>query len=616
MSENDQPDIYKTRVRYDIEREKRWRPDGPVQYTEFESDNPNLAEHHPDIPANTDCLQNLRVLIVGAGFGGLLFAVRLIQSGFCLATDIILVDTAGGFGGTWWWNQYPGLTCDVESYTYMPLLEETKYMPSQKYVSGIELQEHAQRIAEQWDLSSRGLFGTKADEMIWCDQDGQWTTKVSGADGVSQTIKSQFVILASGLLHSPKIPKLHGLDQYNGKVFHTSRWDYDYTGGSQVDPKMNRLQDKTIGFVGTGASAIQAIPHLARWAKKLVVFQRTPSAVDSRNNRPTDPGWWEEYTNSGQPGWQRRRMENFNAFLSNDCPPQIDLVADQWTKMPSFSAVIGGPRALEPGYLAEISKIDLDRQDSLRRRISDVVTDQKTALSLQPWYEGWCKRPCFSDDFLQTFNRSNVTLVDMNGKGISNLTKKGLLVEQSEFDLDAIIFGTGYTLGGCADRGSVSLTGRNGITFQQKCQTGFATLHGVCTNGFPNLFFPGPYQAGATANQVYVLDQLALHVAHILSKAKLRVTGEIEGSLVSFTVEPSVEMEEKWTSQILSRAGALRGALNCTPGYWNREGLKLSEDEAYLAARFSIWGEGIGSFVKEIERWRDEGLHGLEIRSL
>ncbi|CAG7944459.1 unnamed protein product [Penicillium salamii] len=617
MVQINQHDIEKARARYETEREKRWRPDGMSQYTDIE--NADAVNEHicPQISGDVNILQKCRVLIVGAGFGGLLFAVRLLQSGFLLANKILLVDTAGGFGGTWWWNSYPGLTCDVESYTYMPLLEETNYMPSQKYVSGLELKEHAQRIATKWKLSERGLFEANVEELTWGDREGQWTTRITRTDGASRYIKSEFVIMATGLLHSPKIPKLHGLEQFQGKVFHTSRWDYDYTGGTQKNPAMDRLQDKTIGFVGTGASAVQAIPHLAQWARKLVVFQRTPSAVDSRNNCQTDPGWWKEYTESGELGWQRRRMENFNAFLSNDSPlPEVNMVADRWTEMPSFSVLIGGSHALEPEYLTRMNEKDIYRQESIRRRIVDTVTDRDTASKLQPWYDGWCKRPCFSDDFLETFNRSNVTLVDTNGKGINDLTEAGIVVGEQEFGLDAIILGTGYSLGGSADRGSISITGRNNITFQQKCQSGLTTLHGVCTNGFPNLFFPGPYQAGATANQVYVLDQLALHVAHIISEAGKLKTAELKRQNAMFTVEPSVEMENQWKSKVLSKAWALRGTLNCTPGYFNREGLKMSEDQAYLAAHFSIWGEGISSFIKEIEGWRNEGrLDGLEIWS-
>ncbi|KAJ6177846.1 hypothetical protein N7519_008307 [Penicillium mononematosum] len=499
-------DLQKIQDQYDVERKKRLRPDGPAQYQ-----------------------KKVRVLIVGAGIGGLLFAVRLLQSGFLRATEILFVDTAGGFGGTWWWNKYPGLACDVKSYTYMPLLEETKYMPLQKYVNGPELREHANRIAGQWNLTGRALFQTVVNKLAWNDQDRQWTVHVTPHSQSPTAIQSDFVILATGLLNSPKIPKLGGLETYKGKVFHTSRWDYEYTGGSPNNPTMHRLQDKTVGFVGTGASAIQAIPHLAQWAKKVIVFQRTPSAVDWRRNHPTDRTWWAKMVQGGS-GWQRERMENFNSFCSSENPlPDVDLVDDGWTKMQSFSVLVGSPSGLDPDHLTRMYQLDLHRQEAIRRRVETTVTDEATARVLKPWYPGWCKRPCFSDNFLTTFNWSNVSLVDTNGKGIRTVTDRGILTEGQEYDLDAIIFGTGYTV----------------------------------------------------------------HVAHIISEAGKLTSKRNPGVTVAgLTIEPSSHSEGEWTSKVLVRARALEGILNCTPGYFNREGLQFSGLEGLRAAQFSIWGRG------------------------
>lgn len=518
LEETNENDLKEVQDRYHAERDKRWRLDGPTQYTGLDDDSVRRKIYR-DVASDQKVEQGIRMLIVGAGFGGLLFAVRLLQSGFLRATEILFVDQAGGFGGTWWWNQYPGLVCDVESYIYMPLLEETKYMPSHKYLPGPELKAHAERIANHWRLSERAVFTTKVNQLVWNDEEGGWTARITQDGKSPSTIQSEFVILATGLLDSPKIPKLDGLETYKGKVFHTSRWDYSYTGGSPSCPQMDRLRDKTIGFVRTGASAVQAIPHLAQWAKKVVVFQRTPSAVDHRNNCPTDPDWWQTNIDTRQTGWQRERMENFNAFVSNECPlPEINLVGDQWIKMVSFSALIGGPLAHEPDYAAKMHQMDSCRQNLLRRRVKETVNNPETVRNLQPWYPGWCKRPCFSDNFLATFNRPNVVLVDTNGKGVKDVTENGILFGDREFDLDAIIFGTGYSPGGGADRGSIPITGRGGQTLQQKRLNGMASFHGVCTNGVPNLFLLGPYQAGASANQVYVLDQLACHVAYIISE--------------------------------------------------------------------------------------------------
>ncbi|KAJ5757322.1 uncharacterized protein N7511_006016 [Penicillium nucicola] len=597
--------------RYDSEREKRLRPEGFAQYVELD----DTADMYPAerIASNDNLIreETFRVLIVGAGFGGLLFAVRLLQTGFCQAHQILLVDKAGGFGGTWWWNRYPGLTCDVESYIYMPLLEEMNYMPSHKYVSGNELREHAKRIADRWRLTNRGLFGTKVDRFDWSDEETQWSVQVTTKDHAAAILKSEFVILAGGLLDSPKRPKLNGLDTYQGHVFHTSRWDYAYTGGSPENPIMSQLCDKTVGFVGTGATAVQAVPHLAQWAKKLIVFQRTPSSVDVRDNSVTDPTWWETMTQEKGPKWQRERMENFNSFVSNDTMRQdVNMVNDAWSQMPSFSALIGSPKSLQPDYLAWMQSLDINRQGKIRHRVEATVTDPATSQLLKPWYPGWCKRPCFSDNFLQAFNKPNVKLIDTEGKGVQTVSDRGIVVDGRVINLDAIIFGTGYSLGSNTACEHVPIIGRDQKTLKQKREEeGMASLHGIMSSGFPNLFFPGPYQAGASPNQVYVLDQLAIQVAYIISAAG-------RGSKIQrFMVVPSSAAEEGWTKEVLLRARALEGVANCTPGYWNREGARLDEKETFKAARFCIWGQGIKDYVDHLEHWRrDDRLDGLEIQ--
>jgi cation diffusion facilitator CzcD-associated flavoprotein CzcO len=618
VDEMSNSDLHEAQARYEQERKKRLRAEGPAQYVKSTDNVDSYPHEHVANDNNLLQQKHFRVIIVGAGFGGLLFAVRLIKSGFVRETDILIVDTAGGFGGAWWWNRYPGLACDVESYTYMPLLEETKYVPSQKYVSGPELKDYANRIANQWNVSDRALFNTKVNNLTWKDDDGEWTVDITPSGQSATALTSDFVIMATGLLDSAKVPKLEGHETYKGKVFHTSRWDYGYTGGSPTDPTMHKLQDKTIAFVGTGASAIQAVPHLALWAKKVIVFQRTPAAVTARDNSSTDLAWWAEMIRTEGPGWQQKRMENFEAFLSNEHPlPEVDLVDDGWTKMQSLCILVGGPTGLEPDHMARMHQLDFPRQEAVRRRVELTVTDPNTARALQPWYPGWCKRPCFSDTFLPTFNRPNVLLVDTNGTGIRTLTERGIRLEDKEYELDGIIFGTGYSLGSSAGRGDLTVTGRGNRTLQEKQRTGMSSFHGVMTRDFPNLFFPGPYQAGTGANQGYILDQLATHVAHIISEAHKSILESRDPAVTSarFIVEPSSELEQEWTLKVLMRAKALGGVLKCTPGYFNREGLAMSEEEALIAARFSIWGEGIRSFVKEIEDWRQTGLAGLDIQS-
>ncbi|RDW72335.1 flavin-containing monooxygenase [Aspergillus mulundensis] len=561
-----------------------------------------------------------RVLIVGAGFGGLLFAVRLLESQAYAARDITIMDTAGGFGGTWYWNRYPGIMCDVESYIYMPLLEETGYVPAMKYASGTELRRYAEAIAEKWGLARCALFRTTLRSLQWDEGDRGWIARAvrEGAqDGLSSniTLNADMVVLASGPFSGPQIPDFPGIERYRGDLIHASRWDYGTTGGSAESPAMHKLKGKTVGVIGTGATAVQAIPHLAAWAKELIVFQRTPSAVDWRHNQRTDAESWKQI--SAKPGWQRRRMENFNSFTCNENPlPAEDLVGDAWTTMPSFSVLVGGPGNLEKDYLRRVSMTDHERQARIRNRVSQLVSNSETADLLQPWYRGWCKRPCFHDDYLPTFNRENVQLVDLRDREITGFTAHGVLVEQRQYAVDVAILSTGQTYCGAAspaEKAKISVRGRGGKSMAQKWATNPATLHGVVSADFPNLWYPGPHQIGVCANQMYVLDQLSRHVAYIISTA-LRQAGP--GSKV--VIEPTEEAEGRWAEEIVRRAGAMAGVAGCTPGYYNNDGeidRPKDMEELMRAARLAPWGEGIAGYVNVLEEWRaGNDLEGLDIQ--
>jgi cation diffusion facilitator CzcD-associated flavoprotein CzcO len=624
--------------KYSEERSKRLRSGGISQYVDLSKSekfkhfyddpwiNPNAPENR--IPALKDG-NRCDFLILGAGFGGLLFAVRLIEAGIP-AQDICIVDSAGGFGGTWYWNRYPGLMCDVESYIYMPLLEETGYMPKHKYASGSELREYAESIAEKWQFKDRAIFQTEAKDLKWDNDGREWVVKLSheGAGKAQSdiTVRSRFVVTASGVLNFPKLSDLHGIESFQGHSFHTSRWDYKITGGSPTDPSLTNLKGKRVGIVGTGATAVQAAPQLAKWAKKLYVFQRTPSAVNVRGNRPTDTEWWAREI-QGKKGWQKERFENFNAHLSSSSPkPPIDLVDDGWTKMPQYSALIGGPAEVTPDsipvHIASFHDMDLPHQEMVRERVEKIVQDPNTAKKLKPWYPTWCKRPCFHDEYLQTFNLPNVALVDTNGQGVDRVSKDGILVGDTEYPLDVLIFSTGFripTISSPAARANMSVTGRNGRTMDQKWAENVGTLHGVITREFPNLFFPGMNQAAATANHTFVLDQLATHVAYIVSETARKIEEQNpSGKKYDFVIEPTVQGEEDWSMQVMTRAMSFAALAGCTPSYLNMEG-EIDRrpgglEEQMKAARGAIWGRGIADYVSVIEDWRRQGdLKGLEI---
>ena len=206
--------------------------------------------------------------IIGGGFGGLLMGGRLREAGF---DDIRVIEKAGDFGGTWYWNRYPGAMCDVESYCYLPLLEELNYIPKHKYSYAPEIFEHSKAIARHYDLYKNACLQTGVSALRWDDTSGRWIIHTDRGDA----IRAQFVAMANGPLNRPKLPGIPGITSFTGHTFHTSRWDYDYTGGDS-DGNLTGLRDKRVAIIGTGATAVQCIPHLGEWAKHLYVFQRTP----------------------------------------------------------------------------------------------------------------------------------------------------------------------------------------------------------------------------------------------------------------------------------------------------------------------------------------------------
>ncbi|KAJ7913509.1 hypothetical protein B0H13DRAFT_2326198 [Mycena leptocephala] len=620
--------------RYMEERNKRLRPEGLKQFlkltdsTEFKYLQDDPWVDHAALNAKTPPVSDgdeIKFLVLGAGYGGLLFAVHLIEAGFN-AADIRLVDVAGGFGGTWYWNRYPGLMCDVESYIYMPLLEETRYIPRFKYAYGTELREHADRIAEKWGLTDKALFRTQAHNAAWDDAAKRWIVRLTENRGPAEPkreiqLKAQYVFVASGTLSAPQIPRLPGFGQFKGKHFHTSRWDYGTTGGSDVDWTLEKLKDKRVGIIGTGATAVQAIPQLAKWAKHLYVFQRTPASVDVRGQRPTDPDEWKTKIAPAK-GWQRARSENFNSCIVNS-PIGENLIDDGWSRTFSYSGIIGGPGIVTPDkipeHIAKLHAIDLQRAEKVRARVSELVKDPETAEKLKHWYPAWCKRPTFHDEYLLAFNQPNVTLVDTDGKGVEALTEDAVVANGTPYPIDVLVLSTGFALfveGDSASpvsRAGLKVVGRDGLSMDDKwIQQGAGSLHGVATHSFPNFFFPGPNQTGVTANFTYTLSLLASHVAKIVAEAERRVSQSSR-----LTIEVTKAGEEAWTGEILMRAAWFSALRGCTPSYLTMEGASdkvVDMHEQMKAARNAPWGEGIVTFTEVVRAWEAEGgLKGLDI---
>ncbi|KAF4549540.1 Flavin-binding monooxygenase-like protein 15 [Elsinoe fawcettii] len=623
---NPQEHAMRVQARYAEERNKRVKDEGLAQYIDLlKSDKFKHYSQDPWIdrskPGKRPSKDTCKALILGAGYGALLFAVRLVETGTD-PKDILFVDQAGGFGGTWYWNRYPGLMCDVESYIYMPLLEETGYMPKHKYAYGPELREHADRIATKWNLQNQLVPSATIQDSIWDEGSSTWRTTIHLDQFYeTTTITSNFLLLASGVLNTPQIPNIPGIDTFKGHIFHTARWDYKYCGGSPENQTLENLKDKRVAIIGTGATAIQVVPALAKVVKHLTVFQRTPSAVDERGQRPTDPAEWRS-TIAAKPGWQYDRMYNFSAHLSNlPDKPAENLINDGWTKFPSYSALVGGPACanLTPetigAHIAQMHALDFPRQERVRARVDALVHDRTTAEALKPWYPGWCKRPCFHDEYLQSFNLPNVSLVDTAGRGVDAFTATGIVFDGKEHPFDLVVMSTGFNspaVGNPASKAGVKVTGRDGLTMDAKWAAGVGTLHGVVTRGLPNLFFPGPTQAGASANHVCTLNVITSHVAHIIAEAEKRA-----GPGGRVVVEPSEEGEMGWTGRIMQQAISYAVLMGCTPSYINSEGeadREKSMEEKMKGARSAGWSRGILDYEKVIRAWEGQGkLEGLVV---
>jgi cation diffusion facilitator CzcD-associated flavoprotein CzcO len=580
------------REKYRQERDRRLRPDANAQYVEVKGE----FRHYIDDPyvapgfTRDPVVENVEAVVIGGGFGGMMAAAHLRMAG---VEDLRLIEKGGDFGGTWYWNRYPGAQCDIESYIYLPLLEETGYIPKEKYSFAAEIREHAARIAKHFDLYRTALFQTEIAEIRWLEDERRWLVTTSRDDA----IKARFVVMSNGPLNRPKLPGIPGIETFAGHSFHTSRWDYGYTGGNS-EGGLTGLADKRVAVIGTGATAIQCVPHLGRHARHLTVFQRTPSSVDVRGNRPTDPAW----VATLEPGWQKRRMDNFNILVSGGMQDE-DLVSDGWTDIiRNLTAIAGqGMAGLTPKQIAEkVELADFAKMNQIRARVDAIVKDPGTAQALKPWYRQFCKRPTFSDDYLPTFNRPNVTLVDTQGRGVDKVTPTGLVFDGVEYDVDCIIFATGFEVGTAyTRRAGFEVIGRGGATLTDYWAEGPRTLHGFYSHGFPNCFHMGVLHNALTPNFPHMLDEQSRHIARIVTEARLKQAAR---------VEPTAEAEADWVHTIKSNAiinAEFRA--ECTPGYYNGEGTGTGIFDG-------LYGPGSVAFFALLDDWRERrAMAGLDV---
>jgi cyclohexanone monooxygenase len=603
----DDIDIDALRDKYLHERDKRLRAEGSTQYLELKGDFAEFAEVDPHTPVTPrePISEDIEVAVLGGGIAGLLAGAHLKKAG---VDDVHVIEMGGDFGGVWYWNRFPGIQCDNDAYCYIPMLEELNFIPSKKFADGAEIYEHCRRIAKHFGLYDGAIFSTQVRTVRWDESINRWRLSTNRGDD----IRARFVVMTQGSYNKPKLPGIPGIKDYvaaGGHVFHSARWDYDYTGGDATGG-LHKLGDKRVALVGTGATGVQLVPHLGRDAQYLYVFQRTPSSVDERGNPPTDPEW----VKTLQPGWQEERKRNFHRWspFEGVVFDATDLVCDFWTElgrnMTARIAASPDPASLGIEQIMAIrEEEDYKIMERLRRRIGAIVDHADTAEALKPYYRFLCKRPCSSDEYLPTFNRPNVTLVDVSeSKGVDRLTEKGVVANGVEYEVDCIIFASGFEISTEISRRYAmdAIEGRDGLSLFEHWRDSYQTLHGITSRGFPNQFFTGFIQGGVSANTTAMFEQQAKHIAYIISEAAKRN---------ATTVEPSQEAQDVWVRTIRELAiDNSQFEMTCTPGYYNNEGGGGGEGiRSFLGEPYS---PGFYAFDDLLQKWRDKGdLDGLDL---
>jgi len=598
-------DIPALKRKYREERDKRMRSEGQTQYVRPVDEFADNYESDPYTPVTrrAPVSEDIDVAVLGGGWSGILAGIHLRKAGLSSFRNI---DHAGDFGGVWYWNRYPGLQCDNDAYCYLPMLEETGFMPSKKFTDGHEIREYAQRLARDHNLYENALFHTMVESLRWDESLKRWRIGTRQGD----QIRARFVIMANGLLNIPKLPGIPGIDTFKGHMFHTARWDYDYTGGSEKNPVLDKLADKKVALVGTGATAIQLVPFLGKYSKQFYLLQRTPSCVDSRRNSETDPEW----VKSLKPGWQAERRANFHRGANERfLPGEKDLIGDVWTELNRhLSAELeaeGWPELTEEEFMARRDEMDFRVMERLRRRVEQLVDDKDTAELLKPWYRYQCKRPTSNDEYYQTFNRPNVKLIDVSAtQGVERMTENGFVANGVEYEVDCVMFASGYEVTSDLDRrwGIPVFEGRDGLSMYDHWAGGYKTLHGMMTHGFPNLFTTGYYQGGLNSTLTLNFEVQVEHMAHIIQQTLARGARSVEVSQAA---------QDEWVRHMreteVDRTEWIR---DCTPGYFNNEGKPDLDEHGNEKFRFylgDLYGPGWDAFVKVLEDWRNAGMPGL-----
>ena len=575
MPKTSRPDAYYEEIKrkFAEERDLRlaYRPEGTAQFTsELEG---SLGKYAIDpyggpVAPREPIRDTVEVLFIGGGFSALLTSARLRERG---VESIRIVERGADVGGTWYWNRYPGAACDVVAYDYLPLLDETGYVPTRHYAQAPEIFAYCQLIAKRYSLYDLAVFQTTVTSTIWNDDEQMWHVETDRGD----RMRARFVICANGTLSKPKLSRIAGMETFAGHSFHTSRWDYDYTGRN-----LENLADKVVGIIGTGATAVQAVPGLGANAKALYVFQRTPSSIDVRDDWATDPEWAKRL----KPGWQAKRRAQ--ALTDPVITPE---------QKARFAAETREQK------IQRQERGNIDYMMRIHRRIEETVHDKATADALKPWYMFMCKRPCFHNDYLPTFNLPSVHLVDTRGKGITQITEKGPLFDGKQYELDLLIYATGFEVQktGIYNR----IIGKGGVDLEDKYSNGVRTLLGIHTHGFPNLFIMGGYQASFQFNLTDMLQTQGDHIAACIDY--VRKNGYA-------SIDPTHDAEEWWVQEVIRHRGKTSRNQECTPGYYNFEGESNRRQDGNYNGGFKQYFEHQGEVRERMEQSFEFARAGAE----
>ena len=579
-------------AKYIAERDKRLRDDGNAQYLNLDGTLAHYAaDPHTPFVKRDAVTDHVTFAFVGGGFAGLVTGARLAEAGI---SDFRIIEKGGDFGGTWYWNRYPGAQCDTASMIYIPLLEETGHMPTEKYAHGPEILEQCQRIGRQYHLYDKALFHTQIREVAWDGDRSLWVITTDRDDRFT----AKYVGIGTGPLHVAKLPGIPGLTSFKGKSFHTSRWDYDYTGGDAKGALMTGLADKRVAIIGTGATSVQAVPHLARASKHLYVVQRTPSSVDVRNNVPIDPEW---FAGIATPGWQRRWLENFTANQTPGNMIEEDWVQDGWTDLSRRIKARVATLPPDKRSLADIISVwedsDFEKMEEIRDRVDAIVEDKETSAKLKAWYRQLCKRPCFHDAYLQAFNTPGTHLIDTDGQGVERIDETGFVVAGTHYEVDCIIYASGFHVGtNLQSLLGFDVIGRDGVKLVDSWAQGMRSKHGIHVHDYPNMFVVTPTQgANLISNVPHNLTESARAIAAVVAHAE---------EVGAKEVEVTRDAQDAWVDLLLTGPGqTLRNAPDCTPGYYNNEG-KDPGPAAALAVGYPL---GAFAYFRYLDDWTRSG---------